>query len=78
MRDVSEIVKDLEKRFDGTNKHSADKSGKSFGVSTEYYFPNGDSFAVACYNWSKEMGYPHTLHVDFSEKDFTDWLNKIY
>ena len=78
VRDVHEIVKDLEKRFEGTTKHDADKSGKSFTVATEYYFPNGDSFAVACYNWSKEMGYPHTLHLDFSVKDFTDWLNKIY
>ena len=78
LRDVYEIVKDFEKGFEGTAKHRADKSGKSFTVSTEYYFPNGDSFAIACYNWSKEMGFPHTLHLDISAKDFTDWLNKIY
>ena len=78
LRESSEIVKDLKKGFDGTIKHKADKSGKSFDVSTEYYFPNGDSFTVACYNWSKEMGHPHTLHADLSEKDFTNWLNKIY
>ena len=78
MRDVHEVVKDLEKRYEGTSKHSADKSGKSFTVATEYYFPNGDSFAVACYNWSKEMGHPHTLHVDLAKSEFLDWIDYIY
>ena len=76
--DISEMVKDLKKGYEGTSKHAADKSGKSFTTSVEYYFSNGDSLTISCYNWSKEMGHPHTLHLDFSVKDFNDWLNKIY
>ena len=76
--DISEMVKNLKKKYEGTSKHAADKSGKSFTTSVEYYFSNGDSLTVSCYNWSKEMGHPHTLHVDLAKSEFLDWIDYIY
>ena len=75
---ISEMVKNLKKKYEGTSKHAADKSGKSFTTSVEYYFSNGDSLTISCYNWSKEMGHPHTLHVDLAKSEFLDWLDYIY
>ena len=76
--DISEMLKDLKKKYEGTSKHAADKSGKSFTTSVEYYFSNGDSLTISCYNWSKEMDHPHTLHVDLAKGEFLDWLDYIY
>ena len=76
--DISDVMKNLKKVYEGTYKHGSDKSGKSTIISTEYVFPNGDFISVACYKWSKESGHPYTLHVEFVKKEFNHWLLSIY
>ena len=78
LNDISEAVKNLEKVYEGTYDHGADKSGKTKVTQTDYLFSNGDQLLVACIKWSKEFGHPHTLHITFDKKEFDDFLAEIY
>ena len=78
LNDISVAVKNLDKVYEGTFDHGVDKSGKTKVTSTDFNFPNGDRFYVSCIKWSKEIGYPHTLHVTFERKEIADWIIEIY
>ena len=56
-----------------TTPHPGDKSGKSVVSVSEYY--NEEVFIrVACYDWSKEMGYIDSLNVAIERNDFLKWV----
>ena len=57
---------------DITKKHAGDK--KTTTHSTWIDFQNG-SILVACYDWSKQSGFPKTTKVTIDTKEFLDWLN---
>ena len=55
--------------------HPIDKSGKSKISLFNFYPKNGGSIAVACYDYSKETGYPDVLRISFSTDKFLTWIN---
>ena len=60
-------------------KRSADKSGKSYEISTTFFFKNGDNIRVICTNWSEEMSAEDRLTVALNTNEFYKWLlNKAY
>ena len=59
-------------------KHPADKSGKSKFDSTEFNFKSGGYIRLACYDWSKKMGYEDHFRIGILSKEFDEWLAIAY
>ena len=59
-------------------KHRADKSGKSKFDSTEFVFKSGGFIRLACYDWSKKMGYDDHFRIGILSKEFDEWLAIAY
>ena len=76
-----EISFELEEFFPNAKKkkkesaHDADKTGKSIVESTIFDFTDGSTVVVACYDWTKKMGYNDHLRVSLVTKELDDWLN---
>ena len=76
--DIKSIIKNAKKNS-YKKKHAADKSGKSTNTSIDYEFKSGDFVNIACYDWSKKMGYIDNLRVSLVTKELDDWLyNEAY
>ena len=64
---------------DDEYKRSADKSGKSYDISTTFFLKNGDNIRVICTNWSEEMNAEDRLTVALNTSEFYKWLlNEAY
>ena len=60
-------------------KRTADKSGKSYDVSTSFFFNNGDNVRVICTYWSEEVSFGSRLTVALNSNEFYQWLlNEAY
>ena len=59
---------------DNQYKRSVDKSGKSYDISTTFFFKNGDNVRVICTNWSEEMKLGDRLTVALNSNEFYEWL----
>ena len=59
-------------------KHPADKSGKSKFDSTEFNFKSGGFIRLACYDWSKKMGYEDHFRMGILSAEFDEWLKIAY
>jgi hypothetical protein len=69
--EISDIFKDVNiKKFTNTLKREEDKSGKSFGTFTAFYFSLGDMIVVECNRWSKKMKFMDNLRVRIYSKDY--------
>ena len=58
----------------GTNKHPADKSGKSSVKSIYIDLDSGEYVSVECFDWSKEKKFTDTLTIAIDTKEFASWL----
>ena len=56
-------------------KHAQDESGKSFTDTNYIYLQSGDHVSIACYDWSKEIGFKDHLRIAIVTKNFMDWIN---
>jgi len=76
------IASELKKLFPNAKmktkeeNHSSDKTGKSKTKTIEFIFLEKDTVYVACYDWSKKMGYNDHLRIAIDSKEFNDWLRK--
>jgi hypothetical protein len=69
--EISELFKEVNiKKFTNTLKREEDKSGKSFGTFTAFYFSSGDMIIVECNRWSKKMKLMDNLRVRIYSKDY--------
>ena len=77
--DISSILDtDVEIQND-KYKRTADKSGKSYDVSTTFFFNNGDNVRVICTYWSEEVSFTSRLTVALNSNEFYQWLlNEAY
>ncbi len=76
--DIKELfvnIKDLGKE---TNKHSADKTGKSKVTDIILQDNNGNEVVVACYDWSDHLPYWDQLRISIDSKEYSDWLKIAY
>ena len=75
--EISELFNNA-KRNDYTNKHRADKSGKSKSKVVDFNIASGESVRVFCVDWSnkmeQEMNYWDELKVSINSKEFTDFV----
>ncbi len=78
LKEIDSSIKNLEKTYDGTFNHGADKSGKSKVTTTDFEFSNGDRFYVSCVKWSKKFNFPVTLHINFERREFSVWVTELY
>ena len=78
--ELSELFKNNAKIEEvGTEKHSADSSGKSKITSIYFNFDSGDYAYIEMMDWSKAMKYIDQLSVGFRTNEFGIWLsNKAY
>ena len=78
--ELSELFKNNAKIEEvGTEKHSADSSGKSKITSIYFNFDSGDYAYIEMMDWSKAMKYNDQLSVGFRTNEFGIWLsNKAY
>ena len=77
--EVVEQFKNLNRKNKNTIKHNGDKSGKSLITDIIYDFTNGDRILLACYDWSKKMGYADHLRISLRTKDYEFFLrNEAY
>ena len=76
-------------RVDDKSKHRADKSGKSFFITTQFgfyseedvarYSNNIDRIDVKCYLWHKDVENYHAFMVQIAKAEYFEWiLNKAY
>ena len=64
---------------DDKYERSADKSGKSYDVSSSLFFENGDNIRVICTYWSEEVSFGSRLTVALNTNEFYEWLlNEAY
>ena len=60
-------------------KHRNDKTQKSIVTDVEYFFSNGDTVQVACYDYSDEHGGQDHLSVAIDTKEIYDFfINEAY
>ena len=80
---MKEIEKELNQIFDnpqifsGENKHSYDKTGKTYQKYTTYYFNSGDNSQIVCLNWSNELekdGHTDELNLSIGLKEYADFI----
>ena len=78
--ELSELFKNNVKIEEtGTEKHSADTSGKSKITSIFFVFDSGNYAYIEMMDWSKAMNYTDQLSVGFRTNEFNIWLsNKAY
>ena len=76
-----EIVEELKKIFSNSTQkdnkakpHTIDKTGKSKVTTYVFYFQNNDYVTVACYDYTKEIGYPDSLRIGLVTNEFNTWL----
>ena len=81
---MKEIISDLDAEFSNLEKTDIEtsihpspknKSRKSTYTHVYYYFNNGDSISVTCYDFSKEHGSQDHLNVNLQTKEFGNWLS---
>ena len=72
------IFKNANRSDNGIRKHPQDKSGKSKTWGIYYFLKNGDVAVVACYDWSKKMGYDDHLRISLTKGKFNDWAKTAY
>jgi len=73
--DISNIFKDVNIEDQGKRIHKADKSKKSFIYDVQIKFTNNDRVTVACFDWSKKIGFKDHLRISISNRDFLNWVN---
>ena len=56
--ELSQLFKNTKREDIGKRKHPADKSGKSYFISSNWTLESDDVVRVFCTNWSDEMKYP--------------------
>ena len=79
VKDISSILGDNVEVQDDRYKRNADKSGKSYDMSTTFFFKNGDNVRVICTYWSEEAPYGSRLTVALNSNEFYEWLlNEAY
>ncbi len=61
-------------RHEEFSSHEADPSGKSKVQSILYFFKDGSTIEIECYDWSEKIGYLDHLRVGTKHFEFTDWL----
>ena len=71
-KELSAILNDA-KRWQDTNKHPADKSGKSTIKQISYDLKSGGGASISCINWSSKMDYPDGLFIILDSKEFREW-----
>ena len=62
-------------KYGKRKSHFSDKSGKSKTTTNTFYLSNKGEIDVACYDWTKKMGYNDHLRISIILKEFRDWLN---
>ena len=83
---LDEIALEMDKLFPfarkepkQTYKHGNDKTQKSLVTDIEYFFENGDSVQLACYDYSEAHGSQDHLSVALSTKEIYDfYINEAY
>ena len=83
-RKKNEIAEEIKSIFanptitEDTTSHDEDKTGKSklyrtsFGIDpSSKYFP----IDIACFDWTKKMGYADHLRIGIKTDEYNDWLN---
>jgi len=73
--EIRDLFKDVNIEDRGKRAHSQDKSKKSFTYSVQIKFISNDRVSIACYDWSKKMGFKDHLRISISNKDFVNWIN---
>ena len=80
--DLKSIATNLEQLFPNTiksklikKKLQSDKSGESKHRAIYFDFDSGDYVEIACYDWSKKMGYWDNLRIGIITKEFDEWNN---
>ena len=59
----------------GTQKHGADKSGKSLVYDTDIILTSGDKIKIYCTDWDKDMRYVDNLKVALVSKELRHYFN---
>ena len=77
----NEIVEELKVIFSNSTQkdnkaksHTIDKTGKSKVTTYVFYLQNNDYVTVACYDYTKEIGYPDSLRIGLVTNEFNTWL----
>tara|TARA_S200000501_G_C20513255_1_gene607925 strand:+ start:66 stop:638 length:573 start_codon:yes stop_codon:yes gene_type:complete len=79
VNDINSILGDNAEVQNDKYKRNADKSGKSYDVSTTFFFKNGDNVRVICTYWSEEAQFGSRLTVALNSNEFYQWLlNEAY
>lgn len=56
-------------------KHTQDKSGKSFTYDTFIITESNNYVSISCYDWSSDLGFQDHLRIAIVTKPFMDWIN---
>ena len=76
------ILKEIQKILIGNKfshhegKLDSDPLGKY--IMDGFFFDNGDSIDVTCYDYSEKSGYQDVLSITFTTKEFQDFLGYAY
>ena len=81
IKDKKSITSDIESLFtnikidEKKQKHTQDKSGKSFTYDTYIETQSKDYVSISCYDWASNLGFKDHLRIAIVTKKFMDWIN---
>ena len=77
--EISKSIKDVKINDEGIYSHPTDKSGESKVNASTFRFLSGGYIKVTCVDYSKEIRGQDHLNVNFSTKEFNEFLvSKAY
>ena len=79
---MQELLSEAKNTYDGTTKHSYDKSGDSKIIQAVYKLKSGGVIIVSCYDWSDKLtsskGWDDSLRISIRSKKFNKFLANAY
>ena len=79
---MQELLSEAKNTYDGTTKHSYDKSGDSKIMEAVYKLKSGGVIIVSCYDWSDKLtsskGWDDSLRMSIRSKKFNKFLANAY
>ena len=79
---MQELLSEAKNTYDGTTKHSYDKSGDSKIMEAVYKLKSGGVIIVSCYDWSDKLtstkGWNDQIRMQIQTKKFDRFLKNAY
>ena len=72
--EISKLFETAKLSKSNSYRHTGDKLGKTMIMTRSLRMLNGDTIAISCYDWSKEIGYWDQLRISLRKNEYINFL----